>query len=67
MMDDNEMRKYRKEHFAVEITEVHGGSLYKDEKALSVTHNGNQWLSISLTRKEAILVMCKLKMWLNER
>ena len=61
-----QMIAYRKKHFAVEITEVRGGSDYKDEKLLSITHNGNQWTSISLIKQEARQVIEELQEWLRE-
>ena len=64
-MKDNELIQYRKEHFAVEIKEVHGSLMYKDEKVLSVTHNGNQWTSIALNRAEASQVITALSIWLE--
>ncbi len=56
---------YRLKHFAVEINEVCGGSFIKEEKSLSVTHNGNTWASIALTKQEAEQVIKALQKWLR--
>ena len=61
------LRNYRKEHFAVELHDPQGGSLYlpNDEKILSITHNGRQWESIALTKIEASQVIESLQKWLK--
>ena len=62
----DDLREDRKKGFAVMVGEVHGGSLYPEgeEFNLSVTHNGDQWTSISLTKSEAHKVIKALNDWL---
>lgn len=58
--DTKRMRKYREEKFMVEVGKSHR-EMYEDEIALSVTHNGSQWTSITLLPKELIEVVRKLQ------
>ena len=66
-MDIEDLKKHRKQNFAVKINEVPGGSFYDDEKTLYVTHNGNQWSLISLTKPEALEVIKVLSKWVEEQ
>jgi len=53
------MREFRDKHFKVKVKKSDHG-LYKDEKTISVTHNGYQWTSISVNEREAILLINEL-------
>lgn len=57
---DAQTLKYRKEHFAVEVTpDKH--ALEDGQICLSVTNNGTQWTSISLLKGEVDKVIAALR------
>ena len=67
-IDYGNLREYREQKFEAKIEEVHGGSLYPagEEKCISVTHNGNQWQSIALTKKEAKILQKVISEWVED-
>ncbi len=57
---DTKMIEHRRKHFAVEVVPARHPS-DTGEVTLSVTHNGNQWTSISLLPNEVEAVLMALK------
>ncbi|MCP4649589.1 MAG: hypothetical protein GY853_05860 [PVC group bacterium] len=56
-----QLRKYRKEKFNVKVDSKDiRWKDFEDEKTLSVTHNGYQWISMSLSKHEARKVVDEL-------
>jgi phage gpG-like protein len=61
---DNSMRKYREKNFCVEI-EPTRHPLMKDEFTISLTQNGRQWQSFSLSPREAKIVIGKIMVYMK--
>jgi len=59
-----EMKQHREKSFAVR-EEIEHNKLSSDQKILSITHNGYQWSSMSMTESEAIKIIAKIKEMFN--